>query len=54
VEEHVRELSAPDLVIDLAPQLVAAPAPADRDSGDSRDNSSAPHLVSGRHISAAG
>jgi DNA recombination protein RmuC len=52
VEEHVRELSAPDLIIDLAPELVAAPA--SRNSADSRENTGAPHLVSGRPISAAG
>jgi DNA recombination protein RmuC len=47
VEEHVRELSAPDLIIDLAPELVEA-------TRSSRDPAAAPHLVSGRPISAAG
>jgi DNA recombination protein RmuC len=47
VEEHVRELSAPDLIIDLAPELVAT-------TRSGRDAAGAPHLVSGRPISAAG
>ena len=47
VEETVRELSAPDLIIDSAPELVS-PARA------TREPVAAPHLVSGRSISAAG
>jgi DNA recombination protein RmuC len=47
VEETVRELSAPDLIIDSGPELVS------RTRGD-RDAVIAPHLVSGRSISAAG
>jgi DNA recombination protein RmuC len=47
VEETVRELSAPDLIIDSGPELVT------RTRGD-RDAVVAPHLISGRSISAAG
>jgi DNA recombination protein RmuC len=47
VEETVRELSAPDLIIDSAPELVSS-------AGGSREPVAAPHLVSGRSISAAG
>jgi DNA recombination protein RmuC len=47
VEETVRELSAPDLIFDSAPELVS-PARA------TREPVAAPHLVSGRSISAAG
>jgi DNA recombination protein RmuC len=47
VEETVRELSAPDLIIDSAPELVS-PARGDR------EQVAAPHLVRGRSISAAG
>jgi DNA recombination protein RmuC len=47
VEETVRELSAPDLIIDSGPELVS------RTRGD-RDAVVAPHLISGRSISAAG
>jgi DNA recombination protein RmuC len=47
VEETVRELSAPDLIIDSAPELVP-PARV------TREPVAAPHLVSGRSISAAG
>jgi DNA recombination protein RmuC len=47
VEETVRQLSAPDLIIDSGPELVSTTR------GD-RDAVIAPHLVSGRSISAAG
>jgi DNA recombination protein RmuC len=47
VEETVRQLSAPDLIVDSGPELVS------RTRGD-RDAVIAPHLVSGRSISAAG
>jgi DNA recombination protein RmuC len=47
VEETVRELSAPDLILDSGPELVT------RTRGD-RDAVVAPHLISGRSISAAG
>jgi DNA recombination protein RmuC len=47
VEETVRQLSAPDLIVDSGPELVS------RTRGD-RDAVVAPHLVSGRSISAAG
>jgi DNA recombination protein RmuC len=47
VEETVRELSAPDLIIDSAPELVSPP-PGDR------EQVAAPHLIRGRSISAAG
>ncbi len=47
VEETVRQLSAPDLIIDSGPELVTRPR------GD-RDAVVAPHLISGRSISAAG
>jgi DNA recombination protein RmuC len=47
VEETVRGLSAPDLIIDSGPELVT-PARGDRDAVV------APHLISGRSISAAG
>jgi DNA recombination protein RmuC len=48
VEETVRELSAPGLVVDTAPELVTSAA-------RTRDGIGAPHLVSGsRSIGAAG
>jgi DNA recombination protein RmuC len=47
VEETVRQLSAPDLIIDSAPELVSS-------ARDGREPVAAPHLVSGRSISAAG
>jgi len=47
VEETVRQLSAPDLIIDSAPELVSS-------ARVSREPVAAPHLVSGRSISAAG
>jgi len=47
VEETVRELSAPELIVDSAPELVS-PARL------GREPVAAPHLVSGRSISAAG
>ncbi len=47
VEETVRQLSAPDLIIDSAPELVSS-------QRDDREPVAAPHLVRGRSISAAG
>jgi DNA recombination protein RmuC len=48
LEDTVRQLSAPDLIVDTAPELVPPPAIG-------RETSAAPHLVSGgRSIGAAG
>jgi DNA recombination protein RmuC len=47
VEETVRELSAPDLIIDSVPELVAP-------ARTNREPVAAPHLVNDRSISAAG
>src|SRR3984957_10418901 len=47
VEETVRQLSAPDLIIDSGPELVSS-------QRDDREAVAAPHLVRGRSISAAG
>ena len=47
VEETVRQLSAPDLIIDSAPELVSS-------QRDDREPVAAPHLVRGRSIGAAG
>jgi DNA recombination protein RmuC len=47
VEDTVRQLSAPDLIVDSAPELVSS-------QRDDREPVAAPHLVRGRSISAAG
>jgi DNA recombination protein RmuC len=47
VEETVRQLSAPDLIIDSVPELVSS-------QRDDREPVAAPHLVRDRSISAAG
>jgi DNA recombination protein RmuC len=45
VEETVRELSAPGLVVDSAPELVSS-------TGRTRDGVTAPHLIGGRSVAA--